>query len=122
VLTLWFSDFSISVAFEVATEEANMDMMWLDVLFLFVAWFIGAAIFLAVIGIIAWVLRKALRFDIKFKGEVFLLALLAIIEPFVWHTGIDRTFAWDWQHVFGNTLPSIIVALLLLWWINKGKE
>ena len=47
-----------------------MDLMWLDALFLFVAWFIGAAIFLALSGVIAWVLRKALRFDIKFKGEV----------------------------------------------------
>ena len=59
-----------------------MDLMWLDALFLFVAWFIGAAIFLALSGIIVWVLRKALRFDIKFKGEVILLALLAIMEPF----------------------------------------
>lgn len=98
-----------------------MDMMWLDILS-FIAWFIGAAIFLAVSGVITWVLRRALRFDIKFKGEILLLTVIALLEPFVWHTGIDRTFSWDWQHVLSSTLPSFVVALLLLWWINKGKE
>jgi hypothetical protein len=103
-------------------EEVHMGMMWLDMLYLFVGWIIGAGIFLAVSFAIVWIVRRALRLNIKFKGEVFLLAMLALIEPFVWHTGIDRTFAWDWQHVLSSTLPSFIVALLLLWWINKGSE
>lgn len=99
-----------------------MDMLWLDILILFVVWFMGAALVLALSGVIAWVLRKALRFDIKFKGEVLLLVTISAFEPFVWHTGIDGTYAWDWQHVLINTLPSLVLALLLLWWINKGKE
>ena len=99
-----------------------MGMLWLDLLLTVAAWFIGAAILLGVGGIIGWVLRKFVHFDIELKGKVLLLAILALIEPFVWHTGIDRTFSWDWQHVVNSTLPSFIFAVLLMWWINKGEE
>jgi hypothetical protein len=98
------------------------DWLMLDFVFIAAAWFIGAGIFLAVSWAVGWILRKTLRLDFGFRGEALILAALAVIEPFVWHTGIDRTFAWDWAHVINNTVPSFVVALLLLWWINSGEE
>lgn len=95
--------------------------MILDFVFTAVAWFIGAGIFLAVSWAVGWLLTKMLRLQFGFRGEALILASLAVIEPFLWHTGRDRTFAWDWAHVISNTVPSLVVALLLLWWINSAE-
>ena len=94
----------------------------LDFAFIAVAWFIGAGILLAVGWAVGWILKKTLSLGFGFKGEALILSSIAVIEPFVWHTGIDRTVDWDWAHVISNTVPSFVVALLLLWWINSGEE
>ena len=96
--------------------------MWLDILLVLISWLIGAGFFLLASWVIQWVMRKILRFEIKFSGGVILLVIISIIEPFVWHTGIDRTLTWDWQHVINSTLPSLVFAILLLWWIDRGDD
>ena len=94
----------------------------LDFAFIAVIWFIGAGIFLAVGWVLGWLLKKVLRLNIDTRGDVLILAALAVIEPFLWHTGIDGKFAVDWTHVINNTVPSFILAIFLLWWINRGEE
>ena len=99
-----------------------MNHILLDLLFMVAGWFIGAAILLLISGVLCWILKKIFHLTFGFKREALMLAAIAVIEPFIYNYGDDRTLTWDWTHFILQTAPSLVFALLLLKWINNGKK
>jgi hypothetical protein len=99
-----------------------MDLSVLGLAFLFISWLIGAGIFVAIGWIIGFVAGKIFKKEFGFRFDAIVLLVIGAVEPFIWHTGIDRTFAFDLTHFLSSTLPSLIVAILLTRWINAGKD
>nr|WP_316653547.1 hypothetical protein [uncultured Gellertiella sp.] len=99
-----------------------MDLSMLGLAFLLISWFIGAGIFVAIGWFVGFVTGKIFKKEFGFRFDVVVLLLIAAVEPFIWHTGIDRTFSFDLSHVLSSTIPSLIVAVLLTRWINAGKD
>jgi hypothetical protein len=73
------------------------------------AWFIIAFTFLAV----GWIFEKVVRREFSFKGEVLILAAIAVVEVYAWQIGIEKEVALNWTHVFYTTIPSFALAVLL---------
>ena len=94
--------------------------MWL--VMTIVAWFVGATIFSLTSGLIVWLVKKLLSFHVSFKGEIALLATLAVFEIFLVSYTIDKTFTFDWSHFITYNLPQFVLAVLMLRWINRGEE
>jgi hypothetical protein len=87
-----------------------------------VAWFVGAMMYSVANGLIIWLVEKLLSFHVSFKGEIALLATLVVLEPFLVSYTIDKNFTFDWSHFISYNLPQFVLAVLILRWINRGKE
>ena len=96
--------------------------VFLDILIWSVVWLLGGALLAAVTWGISWLLSKVSKRTQNFKWDSGILIVLLIVEIPISQYGADRTFGFSGAHILETSIPSGLVALALLWWINRGAD
>ena len=94
----------------------------LDFGILALTWIMAGAILLLFSSAMLWTFKKVTKKTTTFATEAIVLFVITLLEPFVAQSGIDGTFGWNLDRFIYNNLPALAVALVMLWWINKGDD
>lgn len=81
----------------------------------------GAILFMFLFAVL-WIFEKITKQTTTFRVEVVVLFLLTPIVPFIFRMGIERHYGSYLKSFIYDDLPAFAVALLMLWWMNKGDN